>query len=428
MDTIYALASGQGKAGVAVIRLSGPAAHDALYQLVGRVPPARQMSLAALRDRAGILLDQALVVAFPEGQSFTGEPVVELHLHGSPAVVSAVMRELSTQKSCRLAEPGEFTRRALANGQLDLTEVEGLADLIQAETEMQRKQALAVLSGALGDKVADWREKLIHAMALNAVTIDFADEEIPDEFNREIQTLISDIVDEISAELRGIPAAERVRDGFKVAILGRPNAGKSTLLNALAGRNAALTSEIAGTTRDVIEVSMDIDGLPVTLLDTAGLRDSDDTIEKMGVARALDHAKGADLRVILIDEAGCPPELEPRSDDIVLRAKVDSGAGDDGISGKTGAGVPQLLEKLAGRLGEKATQAGSASLLRHKIAMDQAKGALESALLEVGQGKDRSEFSAEYLRQAVQALDELVGMVDVEDILDDIFRNFCLGK
>lgn len=428
MDTIYALASGQGKAGVAVIRISGPAAHDTLARLAGRVPPLRVMSLAALRDRNGQMLDQALVVAFPEGKSFTGEQTVELHLHGSPAVVSAVMTELSQLAMCRLAEPGEFTRRALSNGQLDLTEVEGLADLIQAETEAQRKQALAVLSGALGDKVAAWRRDLVHAMALNAVTIDFSDEEVPDEFDHQILKLLNTVEQGISSELDGIPAAERVRDGFKVAILGRPNAGKSTLLNTLAGREAALTSDIAGTTRDVIEVRMDIDGLPVTLLDTAGIRDSENQIEKMGVARALDYARDADLRVVLVDDDGLPSEISLSSEDIILRAKSDLDPEGTGISGKTGAGVNQLLARISDVLGKRSAQAGSASHFRHKVAMEQAKAALESARFEVQQGSDRSEFVSEYLRQVVQAMDELVGLVDVEDVLDDIFCNFCLGK
>lgn len=388
----------------------------------------RQMTLALLRDRDGQPLDQALVVAFPEGKSFTGEQVVELHLHGSPAVVAAVMADLAQRGRCRLAEPGEFTRRALANGQLDLTEVEGLADLIQSETEAQRKQALAVLSGALGDKVKGWREQLVHALALNAVSIDFADEEVPEHFDEAILELLSTVVREISVELDGIPAAERVRDGFKVAILGHPNAGKSTLLNRLAGREAALTSDIAGTTRDVIEVRMDIAGLPVTLMDTAGLRATEDQIEQMGVARALDHARDADLRVVLLDEQGLPDGVMLTAEDIVLRAKADLTEGEDGISGKTGAGVSALLERIAEVLGRRAAQAGSASHFRHKVAMEQAKAALESARSEVEDGGDRSEFVAEYLRQSVQALDELVGLVDVEDILDDIFRNFCLGK
>ncbi|WP_138466267.1 tRNA uridine-5-carboxymethylaminomethyl(34) synthesis GTPase MnmE [Poseidonocella sp. HB161398] len=428
MDTIYALASGQGKAGVAVLRLSGPDAHQACLALAGRLPPLRQMSLATLRDRRGETLDQALVVLFPDRQSFTGEPVTELHLHGSPAVVSAVMREIAEQGLARLAEPGEFTRRALENGRLDLTEVEGLADLIQAETEAQRKQALKVMSGALGQKVGHWRESLVHAMALIAASIDFADEELPAEIVAAAKRILEDILRALEAEIDGISAAERIRDGFLVAILGRPNAGKSTLLNALAGREAAITSDIAGTTRDVIEVRMDISGLPVTLLDTAGLRDGGDEIERIGIERALFRAGDADLRLILVDERGMPPGVVAQESDLLLHAKSDDGKDPDGISGKTGQGINRLLERLAERLVAQASQAGSASNDRHRIAMSRAKTAMESALLELQHGEDRTEFLSEHLRQAAHCLDELIGKVDVEDMLDDIFRNFCLGK
>ncbi len=428
MDTIYALASGQGKAGVAVLRLSGPDAHQACLALAGRLPPLRQMSLATLRDRNGDVLDQALIAIFPDKQSFTGEPVTELHLHGSPAVVSAVMREIDGQRLARLARPGEFTRRALESGRLDLTEVEGLADLIQAETEAQRKQALKVMSGTLGRKVGVWRESLVHAMALVAASIDFSDEELPEEIILEARKLLSDILAEISIEIDGISAAERIRDGFLVAILGRPNAGKSTLLNALAGRDAAITSEIAGTTRDVIEVRMDIAGLPVTVLDTAGLRDGGDEIERIGIERALNRADSADLRIILVDERGMPPGVQAKEGDLVLRAKSDDGIVRDGVSGRTGNGIPELLENLSERLVRKASQAGSASNDRHRIAMTHAKTSMESALFELEQGEDRTEFLSEHLRQAAYQLDELIGRVDVEDMLDDIFRNFCLGK
>ncbi|WP_172327751.1 tRNA uridine-5-carboxymethylaminomethyl(34) synthesis GTPase MnmE [Mangrovicoccus sp. HB161399] len=428
MDTIYALASGQGKAGVAVLRLSGPDAHQACLALAGRLPPLRQMSLATLRDRNREVLDQALVAIFPDKQSFTGEPVTELHLHGSPAVVSAVMREIGEQGLARLALPGEFTRRALENGRLDLTEVEGLADLIQAETEAQRKQALKVMSGSLGRKVADWRENLVHAMALIAASIDFADEELPEEIVLEARKLLLDILSGLKSEIDGISAAERIRDGFLVAILGRPNAGKSTLLNALAGREAAITSDIAGTTRDVIEVRMDIAGLPVTILDTAGLREGGDEIERIGIERALFRAGDADLRIFLVDDRGMPPGFEPRDGDLVLRAKSDDPGQKDGISGKTGQGIPELLECVAERLVSAASQAGSASNDRHRMAMSGAKSALESALVELQHGEDRTEFLSEHLRQAARHLDELIGKVDVEDMLDDIFRNFCLGK
>ncbi|MFT6075012.1 MAG: tRNA modification GTPase, partial [Yoonia sp.] len=258
-------------------------------------------------DASGELLDEALILCFDAGKSFTGEEVVELQLHGSPAVVSAVMRVLGSNSELRQAEAGEFTRRALENGRLDLAEVEGLADLIDAETESQRKQAVRVFSGALGALADGWRTKLIRAAALLEATIDFADEEVPFDVTPEVRELLDSVASEMQREADGVRAAERVRDGFEVAIIGAPNVGKSTLLNMLAGRDVAITSEIAGTTRDVIEVRMDLNGLPVTLLDTAGLRETDDIVEGLGVARAQERAERADLRIhLILDDSQIP--------------------------------------------------------------------------------------------------------------------------
>ena len=297
MSTIFAQASAAGKAGVAVVRISGPQAFSAASQLCGSLPAPRQAGLRRLRSAAGEVLDEALVLCFSEKASFTGEETVELQTHGSVAVVNALLAELGTVDGLRLAEPGEFTRRALANGRLDLAQVEGLADLIASETEAQRQQALRLFSGGLGDLAAHWRERLIRASALLTVTIDFADEEVPVDVSPEVLELIAEVQTAMQAQVDGFGAAERIRTGYEVAIVGPPNVGKSTLLNALAGRDAAITSEVAGTTRDVIEVRMELAGLPVTLLDTAGLRETDDTVEKIGVARALERAKAADLRV-----------------------------------------------------------------------------------------------------------------------------------
>ena len=317
MSTIFAQASAAGKAGVAVVRISGPQAFSAASQLCGALPAPRQAGLRRLRSAAGEVLDEALVLCFSEKASFTGEETVELQTHGSVAVVNALLAELGRIDGLRLAEPGEFTRRALANGRLDLAQVEGLADLIASETEAQRQQALRLFSGGLGDLAAHWRERLIRASALLTVTIDFADEEVPVDVSPEVLELIAEVQTAMQAQVDGFGAAERIRTGYEVAIVGPPNVGKSTLLNALAGRDAAITSEVAGTTRDVIEVRMELAGLPVTLLDTAGLRETDDTVEKIGVARALERAKAADLRVFLI-ESDSKPEFDPAPDDIVI--------------------------------------------------------------------------------------------------------------
>ncbi len=424
MDTIFALASAPGKAGVAVIRISGPQAVDAGTRLARSLPPPRGSALRMLRDGAGVL-DQALVLHFAEKASFTGEAVVELHLHGSVAVTRAVLRALGQIPGLRMADPGEFTRRALENGRLDLAQVEGLADLIDAETESQRKQALRVLSGEIGVLTDRWRRDLIRAAALIEATIDFAEEDVPVDVTPEVTALLSGVLADLHRQIAGASAAERVRSGFEVAIVGAPNVGKSTLLNALAGREAAITSEIAGTTRDVIEVRMDIGGLAVTLLDTAGLRDTDDPVERIGVARARDRAAQADLRVFLI-EGDSLPDLTPLPDDIVLRAKGDLRPDKTGtISGISGEGVDLLLASLRERLLQRSANAGVATRERHLQALTRASQALQDVMAQLRSNPD---LAADDIRSATRALDQLVGRVDVEDLLDHIFASFCIGK
>ena len=423
MDTIFAPASARGRAGVSIVRLSGPGAWGAVGALTAGLPAPRMAGLRTLRWQ-GVDLDQALVLLFPHGASFTGEAVAELHLHGSLAVVAAVLRALSAMPGLRLAEPGEFSRRALENGCLDLAQIEGLGDLIDAETEAQRRQALRVLSGAVGKRADGWRIALIRAAALLEATIDFADEDVPFDVMPEVAVLLDGVLADLHREADGARAAERVRDGFEVAIVGLPNAGKSTLLNALAGREAAITSEVAGTTRDVIEVRMDLGGLAVTLLDTAGLRDTDDPVESIGVARAMERARGADLRVFLRDINGLPDDLAPTADDIVVQAKADAGGG---VSGKTGAGVAELVAQITGILGNRAAGAATITRERHRLAVLSAIASMESAKVEIGVG-GRAEMVAEHLRAAIRALDSLVGRVDVEQVLGEIFSSFCIGK
>ena len=424
-DTIFALASARGKAGVAVVRVSGPQAHGALAQLCA-VPVARQAALRRLVWQ-GQMLDEALVLVFDEGASFTGEKSVELQVHGSLGVIKVLTQALA-QMGLRQAEAGEFTRRALENGRLDLAQVEGLADLIDAETEAQRRQALRVLSGAVGKRAEGWRKDLIRAGALVEATIDFADEDVPVDVTPEVLGLIDGLLADLRREIAGASVAERVRDGFEVAIIGAPNAGKSTLLNALAGREAAITSEIAGTTRDVIEVRMDLDGLAVTLLDTAGLRETADPVEQIGVARALARANVADLRVFLLDHDGEVLLMTPRDEDIVVHGKADVRPRNGAVSGRTGQGLDQLVARITAVLAGKAASAGVMTRERHKVAMIRAVEAMESARNQVQGFGGAAELVALDLRRAARALDMLVGRVDTENLLDEIFASFCIGK
>lgn len=427
MDTIYALASASGKAGVAIVRISGPDAHKALTLMGARLPKMREAVLRRLIGEDDVVLDEALVLCFPQGASFTGENITELHLHGSQATVHAVLKTLSKFENLRLADPGEFTRRALENGCLDLAQVEGLADLIEAETEVQRRQALKVLSGALGEKAESWRTRLIRAAALLEATIDFADEDVPVDVSPEVLGLIDLVLEELRAEAAGSHISERIREGFEVAIVGPPNAGKSTLLNALAGRDAAITSEFAGTTRDVIEVRMDLKGLAVTFLDTAGLRDTTDFVEGIGIERAIQRANSADLRVLLSAGEKSFEGLEIQPEDIQVSGKSDL-TGSEGVSGKTGQGVSRLVNNISRILSDRAQGAVTATHERHRIAIEHGIVALETAKDEVLFGSERAEFAAEELRSVIRKLDAIVGRIDVEHLLDEIFSSFCLGK
>ncbi|MFV2033845.1 MAG: tRNA uridine-5-carboxymethylaminomethyl(34) synthesis GTPase MnmE [Halocynthiibacter sp.] len=429
MPTIFALATARGKAGIAVVRISGPGAHSAIIALAGSLPAPRCSALRLLRDRDGDILDQALVLPFSAGASFTGEDVVELHLHGSIATTNAVLHCLGQMDGLRQAEPGEFTRRALENGCLDLTQVEGLADLIDAETKAQRVQAFRVMAGQLGALADNWRRQLIRAASLLEATIDFSDEDVPVDVVPEVTGLLHQVLNDLRTQARGSGMAERIRDGFEVAIVGPPNIGKSTLLNALAGREAAITSQYAGTTRDVIEVRMDLRGLPVTFLDTAGLRDTDDPVEAIGVQRALERARAADLRVFLADGNAKYSGLPRGEHDIELRCKADLIKGDDpAISGLTGLGIPELIEKIGKTLEQRAAGAALATRRRHRVSIETAITHLENANKEISFGADRVELAAEELRSATRALDALLGRVDVEHVLDEIFSSFCIGK
>jgi tRNA modification GTPase len=429
-DTIFAAASGFGRAAVCVIRISGPNCAVLLETLAGGVPPARRMALRTLRDPdTAEPLDQALVVWMPGPQSFTGEDQAELHIHGGAAVRAAVLRALSALPGCRPAAAGEFTRRAFLNGRLDLSRVEGLADLIDAETEAQRRQALRQLDGQLGSAVEGWREELLQILALLEAALDFSDEgDVPealeDEAARRVATLRGDI-----AGVLARPSGERLRDGFTVVLAGPPNSGKSTLLNALARREVAIVSPVAGTTRDIIEVRCDLGGLPVTLVDTAGLRDSEDPVEQEGVARARARAAAADLVLWLVPPEGAPPGDSPG---LRVGTKSDLGhpssAVDLVVSARTGTGLGHLLERLRSAARESLGH-GDALLTRerHRLALAAASEALARAEALLARRADL-ELAAEDVRLAARAVGQITGRVDVEDVLDRLFSSFCIGK
>ncbi|MDG1077393.1 MAG: tRNA uridine-5-carboxymethylaminomethyl(34) synthesis GTPase MnmE [Planktotalea sp.] len=430
MDTIFALATAQGKAGVSVIRISGARARDAGEAFCENLPVSHKAALRNLTDLQGTLIDQALVLTFEDRKSFTGEPVVEFHLHGSTAIVAWMMELLGGVVGLRLAEPGEFTRRALENGKLDLAQVEGLADLIDAETESQRKQAVRVLAGDLGRTAEIWRSDLIRAASLLEATIDFADEDVPIDVTPEVLVLLERSERAIIKEAEGVKTAERIRAGFEVAIIGAPNVGKSTLLNSIAGRDAAITSEYAGTTRDVIEVKLDLNGLPVTILDTAGLRETEDFVEKIGIDRALDRAEKADLRVFLKSTVEEQFPIEQRSGDIEMLGKADLFVDRTrrSVSGKTGEGVDHLVTAISKTLLDRSASAGIATRERHRQALLSSQKYLSAAKEGLDLGPDHYDLVAEDMRSAIRALNSLIGHVDVENLLDEIFSSFCLGK
>ena len=428
VDTIYALATPQGRAGVAVVRISGPDAFTSLNSLCNdiRIKP-RKTILCDLYTKEGLHIDRALVLPFKGPHSFTGEDVVELHLHGSIAVIQKTIETLSKIANFRQALPGEFTRRAFSNEKLDLAEIEGLADLIEAETEAQRVQALKVLSGKLGERAQEWRSMIIKAMALIEVTIDFADEDVPTDVSEDVILILTNIINDLSFESTGINVAERIRVGFEVAIVGKPNVGKSTLLNTLAGREAAITSEQAGTTRDIIEVKMDLDGLPVTMLDTAGLRETNNFIETKGIRKAIERANSSDLVIVLTDDGKKPPEIK-NPNILTFISKCDNGDMENGLSAVTGFGIDNMIDTVKKELRNNVQNQGVATRFRHKEAIDRSINKLTKAKKFVTDGPGFYDLAAEELRQTAYTLDELFGKVDVEKVLDEIFSSFCLGK
>jgi tRNA modification GTPase len=436
-DTIFALASGVGRAAIAVFRISGPSCPAALAALApGFEFPDRRAVLAAVRDpRSGEPLDRALVTRFQAPRSFTGEEMAEISVTGGRAVIAAVVKALAAVPGLRLAEPGEFASRAFVNGKIDLTEVEGLADLVEAETEAQRRQAQRIAGGALSRECEAIRALLLEAMAAVEAQIDFSDVEDAEGMTLEaVKRRARAALERIERALTTADAAGRLRDGFAVVIAGPPNVGKSTLMNALAGREVAITSPFPGTTRDLIEVFLDLRGYPVTLVDTAGIRLSADPVEQEGVARARRRAASADLTLWLDDGAGAPaPEVG--SPLLEVRTKIDLMASHGqppatatlAISAKTGAGVDRLLDALADLAEERMSSGESALLIveRHRRAFEGARAALAATL---GPAATEWELVAEDLRRAAAAMDRVVGRIGAEDVLGEIFARLCVGK
>lgn len=437
-STIFALSSAPGRAGVAVIRISGPAAQDVLETMVAPRPKPRSVVYRTIQHpHTGEALDRAVVLWFAAPHSETGEDVVEFQTHGSRAVVAAVVAALGNISGCRLAAPGEFARRAFENGKLDLAEVEGLADLVDAETDAQRRQALAQAGGALSKLYDGWRARLIEIAALTEAAIDFSDEgDVSASSFAEARKRAEILAKEIAVHLDDGHRGEILREGFRVALLGAPNAGKSSLLNALARRDAAIVSSEAGTTRDVIEVRLDLAGLPVIVSDTAGIREASSEVEQEGIRRSLAAAKEANLVLWLAEKPeSIPPVGFSRETSLVIRSKADlphesqntPEFGDLAISAKTGAGLDRLISAIAERAEQAVGTRTDPALTqaRHRQGLETALGDIRAFLTG---NADAIELRAEDLRRAAQALGRITGRVDVEDVLDQIFSRFCIGK
>ena len=435
-NVIFALASGAGRAAVAVVRLSGPGVAEAVRGLAGSLPPPRSASLKRLRHpRSGETLDRALVLWFPAPRSYTGEDCAELHLHGGPAVIAGVAEAL-VAAGARPAEPGEFTRRAFVHGKMDLTAAEGIADLVAAETAAQRRQALRQADGGLAALYGGWTERLTGLLARQEAFIEFESEELPPDLDASVGRAAAALRAEMEAHLADGGRGERLREGLVVAILGAPNAGKSSLLNALLGRDAAIVSARAGTTRDVVEARFDLDGVPVTLADTAGLREASDEIEAEGVRRALLRAGSADLR-LLVFATDAPPDAETLAlvapGALVVANKTDLAPAPAAIGGvapvpvsvRTGAGLTALREVLVAATRDLARPEGTAPITRSRH-----RAAVRDAVARLAEldGAGLPELRAECLRAASRALGRITGCVGVETVLDAVFREFCIGK
>jgi tRNA modification GTPase len=432
-DTIYALSSGVPPAGIAVVRLSGPDALGTARYLVVDLPEAGRSALRVLRRRDGSVIDQALVLTFQAPRSFTGEDSVEFHLHGSRAIVAALFQELSSFPNLRMAEAGEYARRAFDNGKIDLVEVEGLADLIVAETEMQRRLAIEQASGGLSQRYMEWAERLTRARALIEAELDFADEEdVPGSVAERVWSDVRALHQELNSHLRAAEGGEIIRDGFKVVISGPPNAGKSSLMNVLAKRDVAIVTDVAGTTRDILHVDLDLDGYLIRLYDTAGLRESADPVEVEGIKRAQAAAANADL-VLLLEEIDSPAERDWATPDSLphlrigtkkdLHRNADINSYDLALSAATGEGLDELRLLLLETVQQKWSGSLVPNRARHLTHLNEASHCIDEAVHGT-----QLDLRAESLRAAASALGRITGRVDVEQLLDIIFSQFCIGK
>jgi tRNA modification GTPase len=435
-DTVYAVSTAHGRAAIAIVRVSGPNASQALGNLTGEpLPPPRMAAVRRLSNTNGDAIDQALVLWFPEPVSATGEDIAEFHLHGGRAIIDAVLQALAAMPGLRVAEPGEFTRRAVENGKIDLTRAEALADLIDAETPAQQRQALRQYQGALAELYEDWRTRLIAALAWAEAAIDFADEDLPPDLERRLRTPVETLHAEMQRHLDDSRRGEITREGLFLTIIGAPNAGKSSLLNALARRDIAIISEIPGTTRDILETRLDLAGYVVHVADTAGLRETKDAIESEGVRRALHRAAASDMTVLVLDGSAADPYAGLNGDAVARATFTVWNKRDlawplprDGIriSAKTGAGLDSLIanisQEVRARL-ERPREAPPMTRARHRENVAAAAEALARALRQ-----DQSELIAEDLRLSLRAIGRLTGRVDIEELLDTVFRDFCIGK
>ncbi|MDC0655123.1 tRNA uridine-5-carboxymethylaminomethyl(34) synthesis GTPase MnmE [bacterium] len=436
--TIFALSSGQGRAGVAIIRVSGAAAREAVVALTGKPPGLpRMLRRCAIKSADGTIIDDAMAVWFAAPKSFTGEDVAEFHVHGGRAVIVAALAAVNAVPGCVPADAGAFTRRAFDNEKLDLTQVEGLADLINAETEGQRKQAVRQFEGVLGTLYESWRVRLVRALAHLEADIDFPDEDLPDDLPDAVRDDLVTLAEEMTAHINDGGIGERTRDGFHAVIVGAPNVGKSSIINRLAGRSAAIVASSAGTTRDVVEVRLDVAGLPVTLADTAGLHESGDDVEREGIRRSHARSANADLKIAVFDATTWPLRDDATArlvDDttIIVVNKIDCmpSLNDTGaallVSALDGTGIDTLVDALRRRViasTESFVSAPPLTRLRHRRAVDESRSALGRA-----RTAGETELCAEDLRLAARALGRITGRVDAEDLLDVIFKDFCIGK